>query len=194
MKNSQRNRDKILKSLEENPNLLRACKHAGVARSTAYRWMEDDIDFSYEVRGAQEIGQDNMSDYAEAKLFENIKNNQQKAIEFYLRHNNPKYASNRVESAYSEKRSIGRLAFLPTGVDQAHLYGELAGVESDRLNQNIENALGELYLSQRDPDEPVDIEKFSPKLAKIIYDLFPEAKDTFKEQRETYVKSKKMEN
>ena len=45
---------------------ISACKKAGIARSTLYRWMEDDTSFRDDVRDAQEIGQDTMNDYVEA--------------------------------------------------------------------------------------------------------------------------------
>ena len=76
---SRANRNKILGLLRENPNLQRACKKAGIARSTLYRWMEEDTNFRNDVRDAQEIGQDTMNDYVEAKLMENIQNNMQKS-------------------------------------------------------------------------------------------------------------------
>ncbi len=133
---SRANRNKILGLLRENPNLQRACKKAGIARSTLYRWMEDDTSFRDDIRDAQEIGQDTMNDYVEAKLMENIQNNMQKSIEFYLRHNSQKYASTRVETEYFDKRGVGRITHLPVGIDPMYYSGELDIL--DKLAERIE--------------------------------------------------------
>ena len=67
--NNRKTKDKLIKLLEENSNLLRACKLAGVARATVYRWLKLDPEFANRVELAQELGRDSMVDFAEAKLF-----------------------------------------------------------------------------------------------------------------------------
>jgi len=132
-----------------------------------------------------------MIDYAEAKLVENVQNNQQKAVEFYLRHNSPRYASSRSEAQYSEKRTIGRLDFLPMGVDQAYLSGELALLEQIRHQKEIDDLILEVLGSANDPNEPIGTEKFDPYLTQAIFNRFPDAKEKFAQQITDYHKAKK---
>lgn len=193
---SRANRNKILGLLRENPNLQRACKKAGIARSTLYRWMEDYISFRDDVRDAQEIGQDTMNDYVEAKLMENIQNNTQRSIEFYLRHNNPKYASTRVETEYFDKRGIGRITHLPVGIDPMYYSGEIDMLdklaERAELRRQIREA--KLESDDYDPDMPVRPERFGEIFAEEFYRAFPTAKDIINDQMHEYFKKKRQEN
>lgn len=193
---SRANRNKILGLLRENPNLQRACKKAGIARSTLYRWMEDDNSFRDDVRDAQEIGQDTMNDYVEAKLMENIQNNTQRSIEFYLRHNNPKYASTRVETEYFDKRGIGRITHLPIGIDPMYYSGELDMLdklaERAELRRQIREA--KLESDDYDPDMPVRPERFGRIFAEEFYRAFPTAKDIINDQMHEYFKKKRQED
>lgn len=186
-KNIKLNKNKLIKLLEENPNLLRACKKVGVARSTVYRWMESDKGFDYLVRKAQAIGQDNMVDYAEAKLVENLQNNQQKAIEFFLRHNSGKYASNKTEMQYADQRGAGRLSFLPAGIDQEYYSSQIEFLEMMQRQKEARELVRDVF---RDPNEPIDSEKFDPHLAAALYEKFPNAKAMYQQQLKEYRLSK----
>ena len=189
------NRNKILGFLRENPNFQRACKKAGFARSTVYRWMEDDASFRDNVRDAQEIGQDTMNDYTEAKLVENVQNNIQRAIEFYLRHNNPKYASNRVESEYFDKRGIARALTMPVGIDQMYYQGELKGIDFAATLLLIK------HLSEGGMIDPNDYIKnaagtadaYDPMIMKSLFKKFPELSKEY-EKEDTIESESRLEN
>ena len=181
---SRANRNKVLGLLRENPNLQRACKKAGIARSTLYRWMEDDTSFRDDVRDAQEIGQDTMNDNVEAKLMENIQNNMQKSIEFYLRHNSQKYASTRVETEYFDKRGVGRITHLPVGIDPMYYSGEIDML--DKLAERMELRRIVNEAKGYDPNRPVRPEQLGSMFAEEFYRAFPDAKDTIDEQLREY--------
>lgn len=189
-------RNKIIGLLKENPNLQRACKKAGIARSTLYRWMEDNTNFRDDVRDAQEIGQDTMNDYVEAKLMENIQNNTQRSIEFYLRHNNPKYASTRVETDYFDKRGIGRVTHLPVGIDPMYYSGEIDILDklAERMELRREMHEAKFKSEDYDPDRPNRPEKFGELFAEEFYRAYPGAKDTINDQIYEYDKKKQQEN
>lgn len=187
-------RDKILGLLRENPNLQRACKKAGIARSTLYRWMEDDTSFRDEVRDAQEIGQDTMNDYVEAKLMENIQNNNQRSVEFYLRHNNPKYASSRVESEYFNKRGINRVEIMPVGVDMMYYSGEIKMFDTAMEVIRIRQMINEVKNEKHDPNEPVCPEALGKEFAREFYAAFPGSEEKIKNQMDEYYRSKERES
>lgn len=175
--------------------MLRACKTIGIARSTLYRWMENDTSFRDAVRDAQEIGQDTMNDYVESKLIENARNGVPRSIEFFLRHNNPKYASNRVETDYFDKRGVGRVTHLPVGIDGMYYGGELKMLDAitDRLKIRRELAEAKIAGGMYDPDEPVDIEAFGKVFAEEFYRAFPDAKEKITEQMQEYRMKKRRE-
>ncbi len=189
-------RNKILSLLRENPNLQRACKKAGIARSTLYRWMEDDTEFRDDVRDAQEIGQDTMNDYVEAKLMENIQNNTQRSIEFYLRHNSPKYASTRVETEYFDKRGIGRITHLPIGIDPMYYSGEIDMLDKLAERMELRRAMNEAKFDTEDydPNRPIRPERLGKMFAEEFYQAFPNAKDIIDDQLYEYDKKKQQED
>ncbi len=81
----------LVKELEKNYLLQRACSKLGLTRSTVYRWMQEDPAFAAELRAAQGIGRRYMSDYVESKLLKNVEDQNQRAIEFWLKSNNERY-------------------------------------------------------------------------------------------------------
>lgn len=105
MKARSRKQAQVLKELENNPLIERACKKVGIARSTYYRWIEADPDFMAASEMAQEKGRMKLTDFVESKLLENINNNQQPAIAFWLSHNTMRYRPHTIkaQSAYIEK-------------------------------------------------------------------------------------------
>lgn len=90
-RNKKRDLKKILLELEANPNLERACKKVGVIRSTLYRWMKNDTAVKASIDEALEVGRGRYVDISESKLMENIGHGDQRAIEFFLKHNDKRY-------------------------------------------------------------------------------------------------------
>jgi len=84
-------RTRILKELENNPLVERACKKTGIARSTYYRWCVADADFKNSAEQAQNKGREKLTDFVESKLLENISNNQYASIAYWLSHNTTRY-------------------------------------------------------------------------------------------------------
>lgn len=183
--NNQKTKDKLIKLLEENSNLLRACKLTGVARATVYRWLKLDPEFANRVELAQEIGRDSMVDFAEAKLFENMKNNQQRALEYFLSHNSTRYANNAVQERHGAHRNVGRLAKLREGTDSVYLYPQTELIDSIAYYQQLNNQAGKLraLLDSVQLNEPVDIEEIDPILATLLFNVFPEMSKRLEEQQ-----------
>lgn len=99
--NKRKAQKELVKELEKNYLLQRACNKLGLTRSTVYRWMQEDEEFATAIRHAQAIGRRYMSDFVESKLLKNIEAQEQRAIEFWLRNNNEHYRSH--ETALDRK-------------------------------------------------------------------------------------------
>tara|TARA_B100000378_G_scaffold278318_1_gene281085 strand:- start:6300 stop:6923 length:624 start_codon:yes stop_codon:yes gene_type:complete len=185
--NNQKTKDKLIKLLEENSNLLRACKLTGVARATVYRWLKLDPEFANRVELAQEVGRDSMVDFAEAKLFENMKNNHQRALEYFLSHNSTRYANNAVQERHGAHRNVGRIAKLREGTDTVYLYPQTELIDSIAYYQKLNDQAGRLktLLNTIQSGEPVDIKAIDPMLEALFLHFFPEMKEKLeKEQME----------
>ena len=76
-------KDALLQALENSLGIVStACNRSGISRSSFYKWYKEDEDFRKKV---DEI--DNVKlDYVETKLFNNIENEKEKSIIFYLQH------------------------------------------------------------------------------------------------------------
>lgn len=194
--NNQKTKDKLIKLLEENSNLLRACKLTGVARATVYRWLKLDPEFANRVELAQEVGRDSMVDFAEAKLFENMKNNHQRALEYFLSHNSTRYANNAVQERHGAHRNVGRLAKLREGTDSVYLYPQTELIDSIAYYQKLNDQAERLktLLNTIQSGEPVDIKAIDPMLEALFLHFFPGMKDKLeKEQMENLGKALEAE-
>jgi len=73
---------KMIEALTKTMGIVTtACKIVGIGRATFYEWVRDDEDFAKEVKSIGEIA----VDYAESKLFENIKGKKETSIIFFLK-------------------------------------------------------------------------------------------------------------
>ncbi len=85
-------REDLLKFAEENPIDSYICKKVGIGRSTLYRWLEEDKKFKKKFKDAKRIGVSLISDIAESNIIKNIKNGNQRAAEFWVKHHKADYA------------------------------------------------------------------------------------------------------
>ena len=78
----QEKKKKFVVGLRNNlGNISRACDAVGISRTTYYDWIESDDTFKEDVEHIKE----SLLDLAECKLLENIEDNQNIAIIFYLK-------------------------------------------------------------------------------------------------------------
>lgn len=91
MRKNKRSIKSVLTELEKTGIASNACSKLGIARSTYYRWYNDDIEFRMAADEAIDAGRENMVDFAESKLVQNVNEGSQRAVEFYLKHNDSRY-------------------------------------------------------------------------------------------------------
>lgn len=82
----------LIEQLRRTPIVQVACEKTGVGRATYYRWRKDDPDFTKACDEALAEGVSLVSDLAESKLINSIKEQNHGAISFWLRHRHPAYA------------------------------------------------------------------------------------------------------
>jgi hypothetical protein len=82
----------LIEQLRRTPIVQVACEKAGIGRASYYRWRKDDEDFAKACDEAMREGVELVSDLAESKLINGIKEQNHGAISFWLRHRHPAYA------------------------------------------------------------------------------------------------------
>lgn len=92
-RNKEKTQARLIKAFKENPITSSVCKKIGVARSTYYRWLDEDYEFKKEAEAALEIGRNRMVDVAESKLLSRVNEGDQRAVEFYLKNNSKRYVT-----------------------------------------------------------------------------------------------------
>ena len=102
----KKNRDKelILEQLKKIPIMMVACEKVGIARSTVYRWRDDDKKFAKDLEEALAEGESLINDMSESQLLSMIKEKNWSAISFWLRHRNPKFRERVEVTAKFEKQ------------------------------------------------------------------------------------------
>ena len=90
-RNQEADKQRLLAQLAKTPIVEAACKHAGLPRSTYYRWRKDDKEFAESVEQSLTDGAYLVSDMAESKLISAIKKESLPAIIFWLKSHHAKY-------------------------------------------------------------------------------------------------------
>ena len=92
-------KEKFLAELEEVPFPSVACKRAGIAKATIYRWRKEDAAFKKGMDAAMEIGRESITESAEAHTVMLIKKGEFRAIRLWLENNTTRY--------YKPKKAVG---------------------------------------------------------------------------------------
>lgn len=96
----------VIEQLRRTPIIQVACEKTGIGRASYYRWRKDDSDFTKACDEAMAEGVELVSDLAESKLINGIKNQNHGAISFWLRHRHPAYAEKLQIQAKVETNTI----------------------------------------------------------------------------------------
>ena len=94
-----------------------ACQKTGISRATLYRWFGDDSEFRKEFMKSQMEGRGVINDLAESKLIGKIKNDDTKAMMFWLTHMHPNFISP-LTSIAEETRNIGLTLQQKIGIEK----------------------------------------------------------------------------
>jgi len=86
-----KNKELLLVQLRKMPILQIACERAGIARSTYYRWRDENNEFGKSADKAINEGDAFITDMAESQLISLVKDKHFPAIQLWLRQHHPKY-------------------------------------------------------------------------------------------------------
>ena len=93
---TQQNRQLMINQLKKTPVVQIASEKTGIARSTFYRWKEEDSEFAKEADQALAEGVSLVNDMAESQLLSAIRDRNISAIFYWLNHRHSAY-SNKLE-------------------------------------------------------------------------------------------------
>lgn len=130
----------FLDQLRKVPIVQVACEKVGIARSSVYRWRDEDEEFKKKLEEALAEGEALVNDMGESQLISMIRDKNWPAISFWLRHRNPKFRE-RVEITGSIETPQNELtAEQQTIVREALRLASLSVDEGTKeINQNNNN-------------------------------------------------------
>lgn len=91
--NQERIKALLIEQLKKTPVVQVACEKMNIGRSTFYRWKNQDKEFSKAVDESVQEGTDFVSDLAESRLIEAIRDRNLRAVLFWLRSHSTRYAT-----------------------------------------------------------------------------------------------------
>lgn len=89
----KKDRTKILflTQIHKIPIIQVACEKVGVARSTIYRWIDEDKEFAKALKEALAEGETLINEMSESQLISLIREKNWQAISFWLRKRSPRF-------------------------------------------------------------------------------------------------------
>jgi len=120
---TQQNRQLMLDQLKKTPIAQIACEKVGVARSTFYRWKEEDPEFAKQANQALAEGVALVNDMAESQLLSAIRDRNISAIFYWLNHRHSAY-SNKIEvttKVKNESLTVGQQQLIKEALRHASL-------------------------------------------------------------------------
>lgn len=91
--NQERIKALLIEQIKKTPIVQVACEKMNIGRSTFYRWKNQDKEFSKMVDESMQEGTDFVSDLAESRLVEAIRDRNLRAVLFWLRSHSARYAT-----------------------------------------------------------------------------------------------------
>lgn len=134
MKDDKTLKAELIETLKMNPIIQPACDRCGISRSTLYRWKSKDKKFSDKIDKAIDEGRQLVCELAESKLMLAIKEDNLRAIFFWLKNNDVRYSDKlevrgTVSTSYvlsSEQEASIKKALLLSGIGKKGGKGEKA--------------------------------------------------------------------
>lgn len=124
-------KQKLLKEISNYGNVYLSCLKVGVDKATYYRWKQQDKEFRKLANKAEKIGRENINDIAEHSLLKNVKDGNQRAIEYTLSHNSKRYKRKREDVVIIHKKDFEQPVRDPTLEEILDVHDKLLGNDYD---------------------------------------------------------------
>jgi len=92
-KRQAKNKELVIEQLKKSPVVELVCQKANISRATYYRWRQEDKKFTDLADKAISEGNLLINDMAEAQLLRAIRDNNFRAIVYWLKNHHPTYAT-----------------------------------------------------------------------------------------------------
>jgi hypothetical protein len=99
-------KQKLLDEISKFGNIYLACLRVGISRADYYRWIKKDKNFKEGAEDAVRMGRENFIDICEGSLIKNVKNGNQRSIEYGLRFNSERYMPEKFLNRDDQKYDI----------------------------------------------------------------------------------------
>lgn len=149
-------KQKLLKEISNYGNVYLSCLKTGVDKATYYRWKQQDKEFRKLANKAEKIGRDNMCDVAEHSLLKNVKDGNQRAIEYTLGNNSKRYKRKKDDVVIIHKKDTAPIMREPSLDEILSAYDKL--FEDGDEKKEIERIPPEYELKQKETIEEVKAE------------------------------------
>jgi hypothetical protein len=154
-------KQKLLDEISNFGNVYLSCLKVGVDKATYYRWKQQDKEFRKLANRAEKMGRENMSDVAEHSLLKNVKNGNQRAIEYTLNNNSKRYRRKREDVVIVHKKDFEQPVRDPTLEEILDAHNKLLGNMYDE-DEKIERIPPYYEIEQKEnPKEETVTEKIS---------------------------------
>jgi hypothetical protein len=87
----EKQKELLIEQLRRIPIIQISCEKLNIARSTLYRWRDEDKEFEQKITEALNKGRMIVNDMAESKLLAAIQSGNMTAIIYWLKHNHKNY-------------------------------------------------------------------------------------------------------
>ncbi len=152
-------KQKLLKEISNYGNVYLSCLKVGVDKATYYRWKQQDKEFRKLANKAEKMGRENINDIAEHSLLKNVKDGNQRAIEYTLSHNSKRYKRKKEDVVIIHKKDIAPIMREPSLDEILSAYDKL--FEDKDEKKKIERIPPEYELKQK---ETIEEAKIEPKI------------------------------
>lgn len=149
-------KQKLLKEISNYGNVYLSCLKVGVDKATYYRWKQQDKEFRKLANKAEKMGRENINDIAEHSLLKNVKDGNQRAIEYTLSHNSKRYKRKKEDVVIIHKKDIAPIMREPSLDEILSAYDKL--FEDKDEKKEIERIPPEYESKQKETIEEVKAE------------------------------------
>jgi len=135
---SGKTKKELLDEILKFGNVYLSCLKIGVDRATYYRWKKTDDEFKGKACEAERMGRENICDVASHALMQNVKNRDQRAIEYVLNHNSEKYKQKQASQVVIvHKKELPPIVEQKTLEDLLDDYGEDLHQKALKLKEKL---------------------------------------------------------